>query len=274
MEGAAAVAGVLGARAGEMRLLEVCLPGKPAETCGVLLHDPESGELAMRLRRDWDALTADENDLDVLEALAQDLGAKASEMGAEALLDYLDSTLSNVIRVTGPERVVMGNLRGALHRLYEKHVAASVREYVTHLPLYSVRAAAGSYGERQRAEEEGWIEVPEGFPVRKGLFVARVVGRSMEPEIPSGSLCIFREPGAGSRNGKLVLVEDQSEPEHGERYTVKRYRSVKRAEGDPESGEWAHAEIWMEPLNPEFEPWQLTEDKPARVAGEFVAVLE
>jgi SOS-response transcriptional repressor LexA len=271
MEGAAA-AGVVGTRAGELRLLEVCLPGKPAETCGVLLHDPGSGELAMRLRRDWDALTSDGNDLEVLESLARDLEAKAAEMGAEALLAYLDSTLSNVIRVTEPERVLVGNLRGALNRLYERHVAASVREYVTHLPLYSVRAAAGSYGERQRAEEEGWIEVPEGLPVRKGLFVARVVGRSMEPEIPSGSLCIFREPGAGSRNGKLVLVEDQSEPEHGERYTVKRYRSVKKAAGD--GGGWEHAEIWMEPLNPEFEPWQLTEDKPARVAGEFVAVLE
>lgn len=255
-------------RLGEMRLLDLALPGQPPQTCGVLLHDPESGEISLRLRRDWEELTADPNDLDVLELLAEDLTAKANEMGSEAFLGHLSNDLSNVIRISEPESALLS--RGTLNRLYEKHVAATVQQYSTHLPLYNVRAAAGSYGERQSTELESWIEIPEGLPIRKGLFVARVVGQSMEPEIPSGSLCIFREFGAGSRNGKLVLVEDQSEPEQGERYTVKRYRSVKQARED----EWSHSEIWMEPLNPAFQPWQLTEDKPARVVGEFIAVLE
>jgi len=255
-------------RLGEMRLLDLALPGKPPETCGVVLHDPESGEITLRLRRDWEELTGDPNDLDVLEALADDLTAKAKELGAETLLAYLSDSLSNTLRISGPESVLLS--RGTLNRLYERHVAATVREYSTHLPLYNVRAAAGGYGDHQSAELESWVEIPEGLPVRKGHFVARVVGQSMEPEIPSGSLCIFREFGAGSRNGKLVLVEDQSELERGERYTVKRYRSVKQASGE----EWSHSEIWMEPLNPAFAPWQLTEDKPARVIGEFIAVLE
>jgi SOS-response transcriptional repressor LexA len=192
-------------------------------------------------------------------------------MGGAAFVAYLEETLSNVIRMSEPERVAVGGFTSTLNRLYEKHVPATVQPYRTHLPLWSVRAAAGGYGERQSAELEDWIEVPAGTRVREDMFVAHVVGRSMEPQIPSGSLCLFRRFGAGSRNGKLVLVEDQSEPEHGERYTVKRYRSQKRASED---GEWEHSEIWMEPLNPEFDAWQLSEDKPARVVGEFLSVLD
>ena len=225
----------------------------------------------MRLRRDWDALTEDESDLEVLEALEEDVRQKAAEMGSAAFLAYLEETLSNVIRLSEPEQVLMGGFSSTLNRLYEKYVPATVRAFTTHLPLWSVRAAAGSYGDRQSAQVEDWIEVPPGTRLRDDMFVAHVVGRSMEPQIPGGSLCLFRKFGAGSRNGKLVLVEDLSEPEHGERYTIKRYRSEKTV---GEDGDWAHTEIWMEPLNPEFEPWQLTEDKPARVVGEFLSVLD
>ena len=262
---------VLAARQADMRLLEVELPGQKPQVCGVLLFDPAEGRLGVRLRRDWDELTGDEDDLDVLEALEEDLRQKTGEMGASEFLAYLDNTLSNAIRVSEPEPVAMGGFTPTLNRLYEKHVPATVRKFKTHLPLWSVRAAAGGYGEQQTAEVEDWIEVPAGIRLRDDMFVAHVVGRSMEPQIPSGSLCLFRKFGPGSRHGKLVLVADMSEPEHGERYTVKRYRSQKAV---TEDGGWEHTEIWMEPLNPDFEPWQLTEDKPARVVGEFLSVLD
>ncbi|MEP7362989.1 MAG: S24 family peptidase [Acidobacteriota bacterium] len=262
---------VLAARTAELRLLELALPEQDGEVCGVLLFDPSDERLGVRLRRDWETLTDDENDLEVLELLEDDIQRKALEMGGTGFLAYLEETLSNTIRMSEPDQVLMGGFASTLNRLYEKHVPATVQRFKTHLPLWSVRAAAGSYGEQQSAEVEDWIEVPPGTKVREGMFVAHVVGRSMEPEIPSGSMCLFREFGAGSRAGKLVLVEDLSEPEHGERYTIKRYRSTKKASDD---GEWTHAEIWMEPLNPEFEPWQLTEDKPARVVGEFLSVLD
>jgi len=262
---------VLAAREAEVRLLELALPGRMPEVCGVLLSDPTEDKLGVRLRRDWDVLTDDENDLDVLEALEYDLQRKAAELGSAVFLAYLNETLSNTIRIGEPEKVLIGGFASTLNRLYEKHVPATVQQYKTHLPLWSVLAAAGGFGGQQKAERESWIEVPPGTRVSEGMFVAHVAGRSMEPKIPSGSLCLFREFSAGSRNGKLVLVEDLSEPEHGERYTIKRYRSTKRVDED---GEWTHEEIWMEPLNPEFQPWRLTEDKPARVAGEFLSVLD
>jgi SOS-response transcriptional repressor LexA len=108
------------------------------------------------------------------------------------------------------------------------------------------------------------------------MFVARIAGRSMEPKIPDGSLCVFRLGVTGSRQGRLVLVEALGRGGN-DRYTVKRYRSEKkRATGQTESDEtWEHGRITLEPLNPEFEAWDLKpEDDSVRILAEFVAVLD
>ena len=49
----------------------------------------------------------------------------------------------------------------------------------------------------------------------------------MEPRIPDGSLCVFRHGVTGSRQGRLVLVENL-ETAGNNRYTVKRYESTKQ----------------------------------------------
>ena len=91
----------------------------------------------------------------------------------------------------------------------------------------------------------------------------------MEPRIPDGSLCVFRYNVVGSRNGKLVLVMHYGETGEN-RFTIKRYRSVK---AQSEEG-WKHEKIVLEPLNPEYEPWELEENSPIKVLAEFVTVLE
>ena len=51
------------------------------------------------------------------------------------------------------------------------------------LPVYSLQAACGKFGEGQEVECEGWVEV-EGFdPLDERMFVARAVGRSMDPDL-------------------------------------------------------------------------------------------
>jgi len=80
----------------------------------------------------------------------------------------------------------------------------------------------------------------------------------MQPRIPDGSLCIFREGVTGSREGRLVLVEALGRGAN-DRYTVKRYHSVKTQAAD---GSWAHGRITLEPLNPEFEAWDLIPGRP------------
>jgi phage repressor protein C with HTH and peptisase S24 domain len=102
------------------------------------------------------------------------------------------------------------------------------------------------------------------------MFVARIVGRSMEPRIPDGSLCVFRVFGAGSRQGRLVLVEQLGGA--NDRYTVKRYKSTKIQHPD---GTWEQERIRLEPLNPEFEAWDLDpKDSRFRIVAEFVEVLD
>jgi len=150
--------------------------------------------------------------------------------------------------------------------------------YVKALPLVPLRAAAGAFGDAQHvsSDEWEWVEVDVGRKLRPGMFVARVVGHSMEPLIPDGSYCLFSSPVAGGRNGKIVLVElrDALDPETGERYTVKRYRSEKVAGTGPDAV-WRHVRITLEPLNSAFEPLELKVEDEERltVVAEFLQVL-
>jgi SOS-response transcriptional repressor LexA len=105
------------------------------------------------------------------------------------------------------------------------------------------------------------------------MFVAQVVGKSMQPAIPDGSYCLFTAPVTGTRQGKIVLVQlrDAIDPENGERYTVKRYLSEEVTDGDS----WRHVRITLQPLNPDFQPIERTgaEEGELQVVAEFVEVL-
>ena len=149
--------------------------------------------------------------------------------------------------------------------------------YVTSVPLIPLKAAAGGFSGQQFVEDDAeleWVEVQSRHRLRPGMFVAQVVGRSMEPSIPDGSWCLFRGPVEGTRQGKTVLVQlrDTLDPETGQHYTVKRYRSEKvRGESS-----WRHEKIILEPLNLEFGPIELraADATALQVVAEFVEVLE
>ncbi len=110
--------------------------------------------------------------------------------------------------------------------------------------------------------------------LRKGMFVAQVVGKSMEPAIPDGSYCLFVAPVTGTRQGKTVLVQlrDPVDFEGGEQYTVKRYESEKVTAADET---WRHLKITLKPNNPDFKPIELTceDEGQVQVVAEFVEVL-
>jgi phage repressor protein C with HTH and peptisase S24 domain len=142
-----------------------------------------------------------------------------------------------------------------------------VRPFHTHLPLYSLKAAAGKFGHEQEVEEEDWVPVPGRLNER--MFVARVTGRSMEPRIPDGSLNIFEAGVAGSRQGIIVLAELPGFAETTARFTVKKYSSVKRQEGET----WRHESVTLLPLNREYEPVEV-EPGQAIVIARWIATLE
>lgn len=147
--------------------------------------------------------------------------------------------------------------------------------YKTCLPFVPLKAAAGAFSDPQHIQDDGfeWVEIKSRHRLRPGMFVAQVVGRSMEPAIPDGAYCIFRAPVAGTRQGKTVLVQmrDAMDYETGQRFTVKRYESEKVKDGDS----WRHGRITLKPVNPDFEPIVLTgaEEGELQVVAEFVEVL-
>ena len=147
--------------------------------------------------------------------------------------------------------------------------------YLTCVPLVPLKAAAGAFSDPQRIDDDdfAWVAVETTRRLRRGMFVAQVVGESMEPAISDGAYCLFAAPVGGSRQGKTVLVQmrDAADPESGERYTVKRYESEKAGDGDS----WQHTKITLSPVNSDFEPIVLTgaDEGSLQVVAEVVEVF-
>jgi ATP-dependent helicase YprA (DUF1998 family)/SOS-response transcriptional repressor LexA len=160
-------------------------------------------------------------------------------------------------------------------RLPFRRVAGELSlRFRTCVPLLSLQAAAGAFSDLQRVDADAWVEPETARRLGPGMFVAQVVGHSMEPAIPDGAYCLFRSPVEGSRQGRIVLVQhrDIQDPESGEQYTVKRYRSEKEPDG---SGSWRHREIRLDPINPAFSPIVLRDvlEDEFQVVAELVEVL-
>ncbi len=249
----------------EYRVLEAL-----GENCGVIVTDAETGECAFRFRQDFDEWAGEE--AEVLQGLAAQLPELQREMGTEAFLRWLDDTLSNTLRVSAVEHAPAVNLECTAQALYHKHVRSTVRPYDTHLPLIPIELAAGGFGaDRARGVEE-WVEarVPGRRRLSEDLFLVRVQGRSMEPDIPDGSICVFRSYYGGSRQNGIYIVQRIATLDEGGEFTLKRYHSGKEVRGD----EWRHTKITMQPDNPEYQDWDLREDEQYVTIAQFVCVLE
>lgn len=255
---------------GAYSLLVCELPGHGVQTIGVLLHDPASDTLYVRLRRDWEAI-ASEEDAEVMAELEESLANWAQELGAKAVFEKLENELSDSVRVSDREAVTVRNFDKSLAELYRQHVPAEVLRFRTHLPRYSLAVAAGPFlTNPEDVQAEEWVETPPDLRLDDDMFIARIQGHSMEPKIPDGSLCVFRRGVVGSRTGRLVLVRN-SELADENQYTVKRYRSEKKVTEDG----FLQTRIRLESLNPAYPSWDLDEDEEKyQVVAEFVRVLE
>jgi SOS-response transcriptional repressor LexA len=130
--------------------------------------------------------------------------------------------------------------------------------FETCVPLTSLRAAAGRFSEKQAGFDElaswasEWITWDDHPHFEPGMFVARVHGKSMEPEIPDGAYCLFRTPGGGSRQGRYLVVWHSGidDPVTSGHYTLRIYTSEKEGTSD---GSTRHTKILLKPINTEFE---------------------
>ena len=147
-------------------------------------------------------------------------------------------------------------------------------------PLVDLRFAAGVFSDVQVLEDgaRDWVALPDWIRPQPGLFVAQVLGESMNRRIPNGAWCLFRGNPGGTRQGKVVVVQHRSisDPETGGSYTVKLYASEKVPSED---GGWRHEHITLRPDSdqPGFEPIvvQLRDgEEGLAVVAEMLTVLE
>jgi hypothetical protein len=154
---------------------------------------------------------------------------------------------------------------------------SELKPYVNALPVVNLKLAAGTFSDTQAldSDEVVWVEPPDFIKPATGLFIAQVVGESMNRRIPTGSWCLFRMNPGGTRQGKVVLAQHHSidDPELGGKYTVKVYHSDKVVD---ESGGWKHSRVILSPDSSEtsFAPMEfLGEDSEVLVIAEMRTVL-
>jgi hypothetical protein len=152
---------------------------------------------------------------------------------------------------------------------------SEVKPFINAVPVFDLQVAAGPFSDEQSVAPEEWVELPEPLVPKKGFFVTRVIGESMNRRIPNGSWCLFKTVPGGSRESKVVLVQlrDIQDPETGGKYTVKIYHSEKKATEDS----WEHSRIVLRPdSNLSGFSDLVFEGDPTQeliVRGELVAVL-
>ena len=151
-------------------------------------------------------------------------------------------------------------------------------KYTTYLPVFSMKAACGYFGEGELVEEDGWMKVEGMGKLNRNMFVVQASGRSMEPRIHDGDYCVFRAIPAGSRQGKIVLVQHRNfyDDDSGGAYSIKKYSS---SWSGNESDGYQHEEIELIPLNNDYKTIVINredvedDEEPFIVIGEFVGVI-
>ena len=152
-----------------------------------------------------------------------------------------------------------------------------VKRYKNAVPVVPLKIAAGAFSGTQTVnlDSADWA-IPDGVPIGPGMFIAQVLGESMNQKVPNGSWCLFRQIPGGTRQGRIVLAQhrDIADPDTGGSFTIKVYSSEKRA--DAEDG-WRHERVVLSPRSSDtsFQPIVVDEEKRGQVEilAELVAVL-
>lgn len=134
------------------------------------------------------------------------------------------------------------------------------------LPYLDLSAAAGGFSDEHLPAPHAYGLV-EGLRGRTGLFLAQVVGDSMNKVAPSGSLCVWehlRAGAAGATSGQYLLMRQPGadDPEYG-RYTFKQLVEVQ--------GQWVLRPCSTNALH---KPHPVDADSRLEAVARFVSVVQ
>jgi SOS-response transcriptional repressor LexA len=135
--------------------------------------------------------------------------------------------------------------------------------FVSFLPLYTLRAACGAFGDGDTVESEGWVNAEGSGRLDETMFAVHAKGHSMEPMIYDGDICKMRKVGGGDNENKIVLVQHYNEvdSETGGEYSIKRFTR----DGD---------KVILRSLNPDYEDIVIEDTADYSTAYRLIATFE
>jgi SOS-response transcriptional repressor LexA len=149
------------------------------------------------------------------------------------------------------------------------------KELMNPIPLYDFYAAAGTFSELQSEKDFTLIEGPVNNSSNE-YFACKIIGESMNRVIPNGSICLFKTYTGGSRNGKIVLLEnmDIQDPDFNSAFTIKTYSSEKSVSEET----WGHTSVVLRPnsFDSSYQNIIITavNAPEMRVVGEFLKIFK
>lgn len=129
---------------------------------------------------------------------------------------------------------------------------------------------------RQSDKDYSLVEGPSNLKDTGNYFACKVLGDSMNRVIPNGSICLFKIYTGGSRNGKILLVEnlDIQDTDFNSAFTIKTYSSEKVVTDDG----WYHTKIVLRPNSYDDSYQEIIIDEEngssMKVVGEFISILK
>jgi hypothetical protein len=129
-------------------------------------------------------------------------------MGAEAFLHLAGRFAFERHRVSDRQSVEVDAFSRVADRLFDRHVEKiAVEPFRTHVPLYSLRAAAGGLGEEMESAAEDWVRAPKACGSTPEFSWRTWWDSRWNRAFPDGSLNLFRFNPVGSRQNKILLIQ-------------------------------------------------------------------
>ena len=256
---------------GSVSIVLLEMPGQAPVRVGVLLEDPADNRLYLRFRRDWDVIAPAE--AEVLSELESDLAAKAQEMGASRVLDQLQDTLSNTLTISAPREVMVEDFGRAARALLSGTGPCHGAPFCNAFAALFAGGGRGQISGKSRGREMRRLgrvarraasDAGDVCRAHRGALHGAAHSRRQPVRVPRrGDGFARRPPGAGGIPGRRRRTT--ATPSSA-------ITACKRQQAP--DGSWEHEIIRLEPLNPEFEAWELTpEEDRFRIVAEFVQVL-
>ena len=147
------------------------------------------------------------------------------------------------------------------------------KKYVDFLPLYSIKAACGKFGDGELVEPQGWIRVEGHGRLNEKMFVVQAKGHSMEPMIEEGQYCVFRLYEGGSREEEVVLCQhhDYFDEDSAGAYSIKKYHREKAID---ENGNPIGEKVILSSRNRDYEPIEIIVGEDERNSFKVIGVFD